>query len=292
MSELKKGKAMRIRELVGMLVLLASILPSLGEAATLDRIKERGAIRLAVREDAAPFSFKEANGEYAGYTVGLCRLIAIDIARQLRVAEVKIEYVPVTASNRFETVAAGRADLLCGATTVTLERRRQVDFSVPTFVDGAGVMFRAGGPSDFKSLGGHIVGVRRGTTTERSLSDAFRQEGINANVVPVDSHDDGLRRLEAGEFTAYFADRAILQFLMFRKDAGQKLLLADQYFTHEPYALALARGDGDFRLAVDGAISRIFRSDALDRLFRASFGDAAKPSPILRTMFLMSTLPD
>ena len=79
---------------------------------------------------------------------------------------------------------------------------------------------------------------------------------------------------------------------MFKKDAGQKLLLADQYFTHEPYALALARGDSDFRLAVDGAISRIFRSDALDRLFRGSFGDAAKPSSILRTMFLMSTLPD
>ena len=136
MTELKKGKAMRIKTLVGMLVLLASIVPSWTEAATLDRIKERGAIRLAVRDDAAPFSFKEPNGEYAGYTVGLCRLIAIDIARQLRVAEVKIEYVPVTASNRFEAIATGRADLLCGAPTVTLERRRQVDFSVPIFVVG------------------------------------------------------------------------------------------------------------------------------------------------------------
>ena len=283
---------MQFKTLVWSLALVAGILPSSVDAGTLDRIKERGAIRLAVRDDAAPFSFKDAGDAYAGYTVGLCRLIAADIARQLRVADVKIEYVPVTASNRFEAVAAGRADLLCGAPTVTLERRRQVDFSVPIFVDGAGVMFRAGGPSDFRSLGGHMVGVRRGTTTEKSLTATMQKENINATVVPVDDHDDGLRRLEAGEFTAYFADRAILQFLMFKKDAGQKLLLADQYFTHEPYALALARGDNEFRLAVDGAISRIFRSDALDQLFHASFGNAAKPSSILRTMFLMSTLPD
>lgn len=283
---------MQLKTLVSTLALLATILPSWAEAGTLDRIKERGVIRLAVRDDAAPFSFKETGGAFAGYTVGLCRLIAGDVARQLKVAELKIEYVPVTASNRFDEVAAGRADLLCGAPTVTLERRRQVDFSVPIFVDGASVLFRAGGPSDFRSLGGHIVGVRRGTTTERSLTATMQKENINATVVPVDNHDDGLRRLEAGEFTAYFADRAILQFLMFKKDAGQKLLLADQYFTHEPCALALARGDSDFRLAVDAAISRIFRSDAIDQLFRASFGDTAKPSSILRTMFLMSTLPD
>lgn len=283
---------MQLKALVGTLALVASILSNWAEAGTLDGIKERGVIRIAVRDDAAPFSFKDTNGEFAGYTVGLCRLIAADIARQLGVAEIKIEYVPVTASNRFEAVATGRADLLCGAPTVTLERRRQVDFSVPIFVDGASVMFRPGGPSNFQSLGGHIVGVRRGTTTERSLTAAMQQENVSATVVPVDSHDEGLRRLEAGEFTAYFADRAILQFLMFRKDAGQRLLIADQYFTHEPYALALARGDNEFRLAVDTAISRIFRADALDRLFRASFGQTAKPSAILRVMFLMSALPD
>ena len=96
---------------------------------------------------------------------------------------------------------------------MTLARRELVDFSLFTFVDGAGVLLRADSPQDMKGLAGKKIGVRAGTTTEQALRNTLAQTSIAAEVVTVESHDDGLKRLEAGEIAAYFADRGILLFL-------------------------------------------------------------------------------
>ena len=53
-----------------LLVLLS--LAQLAAAATLDDLRERGTIRIGVRQDARPFSYYNDLGEPAGYTVELC----------------------------------------------------------------------------------------------------------------------------------------------------------------------------------------------------------------------------
>ena len=108
-------------------------------AATLDRIKQDKSIRIAYRDDAPPFSYKGKNGDPAGFMVDLCRAVAAQLGDQLHLTPLNIVYVPVTAANRFDAITQGKADLLCEPTTETLTRRQQVDFSIPTFVDGAGL---------------------------------------------------------------------------------------------------------------------------------------------------------
>jgi ABC-type amino acid transport substrate-binding protein len=68
-------------------------------------------------------------------------------------------------------------------------------------------------------------------------------------------------------------------------------LLADTYLSIEPYALALRRGDEDFRLAVDRALSQIYRSGEVVKLFAASFGATVQPSPILQGLYMTLALP-
>ncbi len=68
--------------------------------------------------------------------------------------------------------------------------------------------------------------------------------------------------------------------------------LANGYLTVEPYALALARGDDDFRLAVDRALSRIYRSGEIIQIFARSFGPGAAPSDTLQTLSTVSALPE
>jgi len=72
--------------------------------------------------------------------------------------------------------------MLCGATTATLSRRALIDFSLPVFVDGASVLFRAGGPKNFEDLAGHKIGVRAGTTTEEALGNTLEGLALNAQV--------------------------------------------------------------------------------------------------------------
>ena len=262
------------------------------DAATLDTVQQDKALRIAFRADAPPFSFTDDAGLPAGFTIDLCRSVAKHIGEQLNISDLKIDYVLVTAENRFEAIENGKADLLCEPTSETLARRERVDFSIPTFVDGASLLVSGDGPGDFSALSGKKIGVLAGTTTEQSLRDTLARANINAEIAPAKTHQEGLAMLDKGEIVAYFGDRAILAYLAAKSSDVSKLRLADNYFSLEPYALALPHGDEDFRLAVDRALSHIYRSGEVAVLFAHTFGAEMQPSDALKTLYTVSALPD
>jgi ABC-type amino acid transport substrate-binding protein len=261
-------------------------------AGTLDRIGQDKTIRIAYRDDAPPFSYKNPAGEPVGYMVDLCLEVAKKLAQQLRLTSLNVVYVPVTAVDRFDAIQQNKADLLCEPTSATLSRRELVDFSIPTFVDGAGLMIRADGPHNLHGLAGQKIGVLAGTTTEEGLRNSLKSAGITAEVIPAKTHTEGLAKLDDGNISAYFADRAILLFLIQDSKTPEKLMLAENYLTIEPYALALPRGDAEFRLAADRALSHIYRGGEIGALFKRTFGENAKPGQILETLYMVSGLPD
>lgn len=277
---------------VALLPVLGALSLTASAAGTLDRLRTDKTIRLAVRDDAPPFSFKNANGEQAGYMVDLCRKVTIAIASQLKLPELKIAYVPVTAENRFDVIASGNADLLCEPTSVTLSRRERVDFSLPTFIDGASLMVKGAGPNSITALAGKKVGVLGGTTTEQGLRVSLKDAKIDAEVMPAKTHIEGLKALQSGAVAAYFADRSILLYLAMTAPDSKDISIANEYFSFERYALAMARNDDDFRLAVDRALSGIYRSGEYTALFAATFGPQAQPTDLLRTLYLISAIPE
>jgi ABC-type amino acid transport substrate-binding protein len=286
---------MKLTDQIRLALACAAALPimtTVAAAGTVDRIKQEQAIRIAYREDAPPFSYKDKIGEPAGFMVELCREVAKKLAEQLHLPSLSVTYVPVTAADRFEAITQQKADLLCEPTSATLSRREQVDFSIATFVDGAGLLVRANGPTDLRAMAGQKIGVLAGTTTEEALRNTLNDAGMTADVVAAKTHAEGLAMLDEGKISAYFADRAILLTLSRESKAPDKLRLADEYLTVEPYALALPRGDSDFRLAVDRALSHIYRSSDIVAIFERTFGGKSKPSQILQTLYLISSLPD
>ena len=272
---------------VGWLVLASGVV-----AGTLERIRDNGVFKIGYREDTPPFSYKNSIGERTGYSLDLCRAVAAHVKKELGLAKMSVEYVSVTAENRFKAVQSGRVDLLCGATTATLDRRELVDFSVPTFVDGASVLLRIGGPQTFGDLAGKKVGVRAGTTTEEALRNTLADLSMKVETVAVKDHNDGLNKLLDSKVSAYFADRAILYHLAAASGSAKKLQLSKQQFTYEPYALALQRGDSAFRLSVDRLLSRLYRSGKIRTIFGAAFGHGSKPTNELSTLYRISALPE
>src|SRR3954469_12361954 len=118
-------------------------LPDRGPSPTLERIKQSGSITFAYRQGAAPFSFRAREGRIRGYSAELCERVANSIQRELGLADLKVNWIPVNASNRIAAVATGRADAECGTTTITLSRMLSVDFSVPIYVDGGTVLVKS-----------------------------------------------------------------------------------------------------------------------------------------------------
>jgi ABC-type amino acid transport substrate-binding protein len=276
---------------VALAVLMTGVFAGAASTGVLDRISQEKAIRIAYREDAPPFSYKDKIGEPVGFMVDLCREVAKKLADQLQIASLNVVYVPVTAADRFEAIQQQKADLLCEPTSATLSRRKIVDFSIPTFVDGASLMIRADGPHDLKAMAGKKIGVLGGTTTEQSLRDSLKAAGITSDIIPAKTHAEGVAMLDEGKISAYFADRSILVSLINHSKAPGKVMLAENYLSVEPYALALPRGDEEFRLAVDRALSHIYRSGEIGPLFKRTFGDA-KPGQVLGTLYFITGLPD
>lgn len=271
---------------------LALLLASGASAATLDRIAQDKLVRIAYRPDAPPFSYDAIGGKPSGYMVDLCQAVVRHLAQQLNLPTLDVRFVPVTAANRFEAIQQGNADLLCEPTSSTLSRRKLVDFSVTTFVDGASLMITAGGPQTIQALAGRAVGVLAGTTTEQALQKTLATGSIKADVIPAQTHADGLAMLDSGKVSAYFADRSILLVLLANSKSPQKLRLASEYLTLETYALALPRGDDDFRLEVDRALSHIYGSGEIVTILQNSFGANLQLGPVLQTVFTISGLPD
>jgi len=280
--------------LLGMAVLVAAgaALADEAPAGTLDRIRQNQTIRIAYREDAAPFSYKNSLGEPAGFIVDLCKAVAEHLTRQLTLPSLSVAYVPVTATDRFEAIQQHKADLLCEPTSATLSRRKLVDFSIATFVDGAGLMIRQDGPHNLQGLAGRKIGVLAGTTTEQELRTSLANAGVTAEIIVAKTHPEGLAMLDDARISAYFADRSILVTLISDSKDPDKLALADEYLTLEPYALALPRGDEDYRIEVDRALSHIYRSGELRPMFQRAFGNDFKLAPILQALYPVSALPD
>ena len=260
---------------------------------TLERIKQTGAIAFSYRNGAPPFSFKDREGRVRGYSVELCVRVAAAIQKELGLAELKVEWVPVEAGTRIEAVASGKVDVDCGTTTITLSRMQTVDFSLPIFVDGGGVLVGAKSKlARLANLKGKRVAVIGGTTTEQALVRALNGIDAPAVLVPVQNGNEGVSLLAQGKVDGYAGDRIVLSNLKLRAPDPAALVFVAGDFSYEPYGLAVRRDDPDFRLAVNRALVGLYRTGDIDGIFQRWLGALGKPGPLLHAMFYLNTLPE
>jgi glutamate/aspartate transport system substrate-binding protein len=259
----------------------------------LQKIRDTRSITLAYRTDAGPFSFVDANQQMAGYSVDLCRRVVTGIEEQLGAGALKVNWVPVTVENRFDTIAKGQADMECGSSTVTLGRMKTVDFSSFIFVDGTGLLVKTSTPAHgLSDLAGKRIGVIGGTSNQRALDDALKARLISATVVPLTSREEGLAQVESGAIDAFASDRLLLLGLATKAQDARSLSLLADALSFEPYAIALPRGDWQLRLAVNSALSQIYRGGAITEIYQRWFGRIKGLGPLAETTFLFGSLPE
>lgn len=259
---------------------------------TLDDIRKSGVIRIAHPENVPPFSFME-NGEPTGYSINLCRQIVSHIAKQLDRKDIRIRWRKASTAEALRLVADGVVDMDCGITSITLARQQRVDFSNEIYVNSGDVLVQAG--SDIKRLAdldGRKVAVIRGTTTDMRLAETLGKQGSITRLLPVMNMQDCLLALDTGKVDACAGDRTVLlgQVAAAEKPAGYALL--GEIYSTEPYALVLPRGDPDFRLAVNRALSEIYRNTTLEQIYGRWFGPDAVPSLSLRMIYILNSYPD
>ena len=263
-------------------------------ASTIDRIRETKTILLGYRDSSVPFSYLDQNRVPAGYSVDLCQRVVEDLRRDLKLPDLQPKWVPVTVESRVAAVLSGAIDLECGSTTNTLSRQEQVDFSLTTFITGASLLTLAGNTVG-SELAGTRIAVVPGTTTETLLKDAMARAGAGASqtqLVSVKDHAEGLLAVVNRTADVYATDRAILIGLVLATPQPERFALLDRYLSYEPYALMLRRGDPAFRLAVNRALARLYRTAQVVDIYGKWFGKWGPPSALTLGMYAIEGLPE
>ena len=265
--------------------------PVSAQTGTLENIRKQGAITMGYVEGSAPFSFTDADKQPQGYSVDLCREIASGIRAQLGLASLETRWVALTIQNRLEAVKSGRVDIECSTTTWTLGRQADVDFSLITFVDGGSVLTRveseAGRLSDFD---GKRIAVITGTTTEKALKENLARRAIKAAVVTVKARGEGLRLLDERKVDGFASDRIVLIGVVLTTETRGAFKLLDEDFSVEPYALALPRGDIEYRLAVNRVLARLYRTGDIQKIYDRWLGRLGPPSVLLSAAYFIQGL--
>ena len=263
-----------------------------GLEGTLARIREDQTVRLGHLATSVPFSFVD-KGVPQGYSIELCMRVVAGLQQQLGLTSLSVAWVPVTEASRLEMVKSGKVDLECGTTTNTLSRQEQVDFSLPTWVDGGAFAVKA--DSDIRSLAdlaGRKIAVLGETTTLPALRAALARSYVNAELLIVHEHTEGLEAVFQGKADAYAADQTVLVGLALAVRQSLQLRLGETLFSYEPYGLVLRKDDGDFRRAVNRVLAALYRSGEINSIYARWFGKIGEPSPMLAAMYLLNSIPE
>jgi len=251
-------------------VLLAGTANAQDFTGTLAQIKQTGVIKIGYRQALPPMSFVDKEGKPIGYSMDICEQIA-NKTRSTIGRDVKIQYVPVTAEDRFKALVDNRIDILCGATTRTLSREEIVDFTQLTFVTGGSFMTLKGNRI-VNNFGGKKIGVVKETTTLASLKQLLAETGTDAKIVLFDDTDDAFKAMLEGKIDALSADQVVLIGLALASGSPKQFTVLSELFSFEPFALAVRRNDADFRLVADRVISELYRNGQILEIYDKWFG--------------------
>ena len=258
---------------------------------TLHDIKESGEIKIGYRASLPPMSYQDTKGEPQGYSIDLCKFIIDDIEREIG-QKISAKYIAVNAQNRFEALSQKKIDILCGAATETISRRKMVDFTIPIFVTGGSYMVLKG-TRIINNFAGKKIGVVRNTTTATALTDLFQDTDINAEIVPLNTTAEGFNSLLDGEIDAFSADQVVLIGLVAAgSNLGEFTILPD-LFSFELIAFAIRRNDADFRLITDRVLSDLYRCNEIQTIYDKWFGEITdEQPPAIRTLFQLNSIPE
>lgn len=200
------------------LAVCALLLVIPASAATLDDVRERGRLSCGVSEGLGGFSAQDASGAWQGFDVDFCKAVAAALLGNASL----VDYLPLSAAERFTALSDGRIDLLSRNSTWTMSRDAGLglEFVGVSYYDGQGFLVPTlYGATSALELAGAAICVVSGTTTEANAARFFTDAGLEVSFLSFAERPAARAAYQAGECDAYTADRSAL--------AAERAALAD-----------------------------------------------------------------
>jgi len=212
---------------------------------TLDIVKKRGQVVCGVSTGTPGFSNPDAQGNWAGFDVDICRATAAAIFAD----PARVKYVPTTGQSRFTALQSGEIDMLSRTTTWTMTRDTQLglDFLSVGFYDGQGFMVpKKSGIKSATELKGATVCTATGTTTEMNLADYFRSNKMDYKVIAYEKVDEVNGAYDSGRCDAYTTDRSSLAAQRTKLKTPSEHVILPEVISKEPLGPVVRHGDNNW----------------------------------------------
>lgn len=236
------------------------------EASSIAAIKKAGTIKIGVFSDDAPFCYQDADGTFKGYDVQFGKRIA----KELLGDENKITWVVVNPADRVAYVQTGKVDLMLADFTVTDERAKSVDFTLPYQKVSIGVVSNGKTPiNSVDDLKGKTLAVNTGTTQDSYFSANAKE----VKVVKVDAVSDGFQALTSGRADAFSQDNTTV--LVWAKKNPDYVVGIKELGNKDYIAGAVKQGNKDLLDYVNNLIKGKLKDE---QFFHQDYNDTLKPS--------------
>lgn len=262
-----------------MVVLASSAMAQ--ESATLRKIKETGIITIGFRDKSIPFSYLDKQQRPIGYSIDLCDRIVAAIKTRLKLPGLEVMQRPVTSANRIAFIVNDIIDLECGSTSNTVDRQKEVAFSVTTFVSASSLLSKKmHNFQTLQDLKGHTVASTAGTTTLRSLAEWNRKRSLDMRIIVGKDHADAFQLVETDRADAFAMDDVLLHGLAASARHPADYVIHNFDLSVEPYGMVVRKNDPEFKQLVDESIVELFKSGEINQLYRKWFQTPIPPNQI------------
>ncbi|MBO9398086.1 amino acid ABC transporter substrate-binding protein [Shimia sp. R9_1] len=241
---------------------VAGLAAGAAAAGTLDDVKARGKLNCGVTTGLVGFAAPDANGEWKGFDVGVCRAVAGAVLGD----PTAVEFVPTTGKTRFTALASGEIDMLARNTTWTFSRDVDLKFTFVgvNYYDGQGFMVpKELGVSSAKELDGATVCIQTGTTTELNLADFFRSNNISYEPVPIETNAEAQQQYLAGACDVYTTDASGLAATRATFEDPSAHVLLPEIISKEPLGPLVRHGDDNWGDVVRWSLNALITAEEL-----------------------------
>lgn len=228
-------------------------------AQTLDKITQRGELRVGMSANQPPFTMKANDGSVIGYEVDLAAMLA-------EVMGVKLKIVEIPFPDLLSSLETGKIDIVMSGMTMTFKRNMRVAFAGPYLLSGKSVLTKSAAFSETKSAEELNDEKIKLVVLKGSTSESYVLANVpEAEVVLANSYKEALQKLENDEVSILVADYPFCVYTVL-VHPEKNLITLDQPLTIEPIGMALPPNDAHMYNLVQNYMTALTLVGVLDLL--------------------------
>ncbi|WP_448532394.1 basic amino acid ABC transporter substrate-binding protein [Pseudothermotoga sp.] len=212
--------------------------------------------------DFPPFEYIE-NGQFVGFDMDLMREIA-------KIAGFELKFVDMSFDSLIPALRVGQIDVAAAAMTITEERKKVVDFSMPYWTADQSIIVKADSDLTITVLfGKYRIGVQTGTTGDLWCTENLVQKGLlpERNLKRYDTFILALSDLLNGNIDAIVLDSPVAN----RFAATKPVKVVGIIVTGEQYGIAVRKGNKELLDKINQALKTLIETGKINELIDKYF---------------------